>query len=155
MKIAHIGFHKDVFKPSLLKSIAVFLVFVFAWTNLGIYQVVYAATTSNSQHPAVSSERNNSKELSGFPPDKGETRGLEGIIKRIRERAEKAEGKVKTTGIKSEKAEFQKEKSELDAINTARTSPQFTARTRKLKAFLEKVKPPQKHIKINPNKTTS
>jgi hypothetical protein len=35
-----IGFHKDIFKPSLSKSIAVFLVFVFAWTNLGLYQVV-------------------------------------------------------------------------------------------------------------------
>ncbi len=36
--ISHkIGFHKDIFKPSLLKSTAAFLVFVFAWTNLGIY----------------------------------------------------------------------------------------------------------------------
>ena len=40
MKIIHIGFHKDVFKPSLLKSTAVFLVFVFAWTNMGLYQAV-------------------------------------------------------------------------------------------------------------------
>ncbi len=44
-----IGFHKDVFKPSLIKSIAVFLVFVFAWTNLGIYQVVYATESSNDE----------------------------------------------------------------------------------------------------------
>ena len=41
-----IGFHKDIFKPSLLNSAAVFLVFVFAWTNLGIYQAVYAAKNS-------------------------------------------------------------------------------------------------------------
>ena len=48
-----IGSHKDIFKPSLLKSTAVFLVFVFAWMNMGLYQAVYAATTSRNQHPAA------------------------------------------------------------------------------------------------------
>ena len=44
-----IGLCKDVFKPSFLKSIAVFIVIAFAWTNLGIYQAVYAAITGTSQ----------------------------------------------------------------------------------------------------------
>ena len=64
MKIVHIGFHKDIFKPSLLKSTAVFLVFVFAWTNMGLYQVVYAAESSKEL-----------KSSSGFPL---KIRGTEG-----------------------------------------------------------------------------
>ncbi|MCL4479383.1 MAG: transglutaminase [Deltaproteobacteria bacterium] len=194
-----IGFHKDIFKPSLLKSIAVFLIFVFAWTNLGIYQVVYAATANSGEHQVASSERNNNREFSGFPPDKGDARGLETLVTRIRERSEKAESKIQQVGIKSEQAGFQKEKSELeqadiniraqfkqteqrikglpaviqqrqkaferkyeknlaqlkselDSINTAKTNTQFTARTRKLKVFLDKIKPPSRHIKFNPNK---
>ncbi len=221
MKIVHIGFHKDVFKPSLLKSTAVFLVFVFAWTNMGLYQVVYAATTSSSQHqvantaPSVPSP---DPSPAWVPPGEGQGEGLESLVKRIRERAEKAVGKIPFSptlvkgervpmrgigrgfvNIESEKAGFQKEKSELeqadvnireqfkqtearikglpgiiqqrqkafeskyeknyaqlkselDSINTAKTSSEFTARTRKLKAFLDKIKPPQRHIKLNPNK---
>ncbi len=72
-----IGFHKDVFKPSLLKSTAVFLVFVFVWTNMGLYQAVYAATTSSSQHRVASNEENINKGLSISPPDKGDARGLD------------------------------------------------------------------------------
>ncbi|MCL4479262.1 MAG: transglutaminase [Deltaproteobacteria bacterium] len=201
-----IGFHKDVFKPSLLKSTAVFLIFVFAWTNLGIYQVVYAATANSGEHQVASSERNNNREFSGFPPDKGDARGLETLVTRIRERAEKIQNRVQktevgqqSTEIESEKAGFQKEKSELeqadiniraqfkqteqrikglpaviqqrqkaferryeknfavlkanlDSINIAKTNTQFTARTRKLKVFLDKIKPPSRHIKFNPNK---
>ncbi len=49
MKPNKIGFHKDVFKPSLLKSTAVFLVFVFAWTNMGLYHAVYASTTNSCE----------------------------------------------------------------------------------------------------------
>ena len=47
--VSRTGSHKDIFKPSLSKSTAVFLVFVFAWTNLGIYQVVYAEMDYSSQ----------------------------------------------------------------------------------------------------------
>ncbi len=47
---------------------------------------------------------------------------------------------------------FAQLKAELDSINSAKTSSEFTARTSKLKAFLDKIKPPQRHIKLNPNK---
>ena len=202
MKIVHIGFHKDIFKPSLLKSIAVFLVFVFAWTNMGLYQAVYAATTSSSQHSVTSNERKSSFRHSALDAEsssQNKSQGIESLVTRIRERAEKTESRVEQSGIESEKAGFQKEKSELeqadiniraqfkqteqrikglpaviqqrqkaferkyeknlaqlrselDSINTAKTNTQFTARTRKLKVFLDKIKPPSRHIKLNPNK---
>ncbi len=57
---------------------------------MGVYQVVYAAT-NNNQHPAGSSTGTNSKSISVSPPDKGDERGLESIVKRIREQADKAE----------------------------------------------------------------
>ena len=44
MCVSHVGFHKDVFKPSLLKSTAVFLVFVFAWTIIAFYQIECTGT---------------------------------------------------------------------------------------------------------------
>ena len=75
--VSHIGFHKDIFKPSLLKSTAVFLVFVFAWTNLGIYQAVYAATTSSSQHPGASRAGTTSLSL------RGEAEAISYIVERL------------------------------------------------------------------------
>ncbi len=198
--VSHVGFHKDVFKPSLLKSTAVFLVFVFAWTNLGIYQAVYAAENSKDLKGSSSLPLKVRGTEGSYDSPQGEgSRGLESLIKRIRERSEKAESKIKQVGIESEQAGFQKEKSELeqtdvniraqfkqteakiknlpsviqqrqkaferkyeknlaqlrselDSINTAKTNTQFTARTRKLKVFLDKIKPPSRHIKFNPNK---
>ena len=197
MRVSHVGFHKDVFKPSLLKSTAVFLVFVFAWTNMGLYQAVYAATTSSNQHPAAQKQNNSLFGKEG--PGEISQSNLESLIKRIRERAEKVENRSQAASIESEKAEFLNEKSELeqtdisiraqfkqteakiknlppviqqrqkaferkyeknfaqlkselDSINTAKTNTQFRARTRKLKVFLDKIKPPERHIKFNPNK---
>jgi hypothetical protein len=196
-----IGFHKDIFKPSLLKSTAVFLVFVFAWSNMGIYQVVYAFESSGVQDTEPYTKENPPLSPFGKGGGKGDFRSqdLESIVKRIRERAEKAEGRVQQAGIESEKAGFGREKSELeqanvnireqfkqtearinglpsviqqrqktfesryetnlkqlkadlDSFNSAKTTSEFTARTRKLKAFLDKVKPPERHVKLNPNK---
>jgi len=207
-----IGFHKDIFKPSLSKSIAVFLVFVFAWTNLGFYQVVYAATNgvkrSGVGSSGVQDTEPYTKEnppLSPFVKGRGKgdfrSQDLEGIVKRIRERSEKAQNIIQKTDIESEKTEFQKEKSELeqadinireqfketeqrlkaahlpaqilqrqykfekeydkhfkqlkadlDSLNSAKTTSEFTARTRKLKAFLDKIKPPKRHVKFDPHK---
>ncbi len=126
-----VGFHKDVFKPSLLKSIAVFLMFVFAWTNLGIYQAVYAAKSTKEPNTSSSLPLKVRGTEGSYDLHQGEgASGLEGIVKRIREHAEKAESKipfspplVKGEGVpmqgmgrgfnlESEKAEFQKEKSE-------------------------------------------
>ncbi len=165
---------------------------------------------SSSQHRVASSEGNINNRLSQSPPDKGDARGLESLVKRIRERAKKIEGKIPLSpplakgerggfNIDSEKVAFQREKSELeqadinirtqckqteqrikglplviqqrqkaferkyekryaqlksklDSINTAKTSTQFTARTRKLKAFLDKIKPPSRHSTFNPKK---
>jgi hypothetical protein len=198
-----IGFRKDIFKPSLSKSIAVFLVFVFAWTNMGIYQVVYAFESSGVQDTEPYTKENPLL----FPFVKGGGKGdfrsqdLEGIVKRIRERSEKAQNIIQKTDIESEKTEFQKQKSELeqtdinireqfketeqrlkaahlpaqilqrqykfekeydkhfkqlkaelDSVNSAKTSSEFKARTRKLKAFLDKIKPPQRHVKFDPHK---
>jgi len=115
-----IGFRKDIFKPSLLKSIAVFLVFVFAWTNLGFYQAVYAAT-NGVKSSGVQDTEPYTKENSPLSPfvkggGKGDFRSqdLEGIVKRIRERSEKAQNIIQKTDIESEKIEFQKQKSELE-----------------------------------------
>ncbi len=227
-----IGFHKDIFKPSLLKSTAVFLVFVFAWTNLGIYQAVYAATNSTgikgsgakgvgnsgvqdtgSSSPSFPRNRESSLQFTNQSPEQA----LEKVVERIRNTIGKpaivipaplSAGSTsagiqpspsvipETSGIQSEvikeRAELDKAdvsirqqfkqteqrikglpaviqqrqkafertyeknlaqlKSELDSINTAKTNTQFTARTRKLKVFLDKIKPPQRHAKFNPNK---
>ncbi|MCL4479387.1 MAG: transglutaminase-like domain-containing protein [Deltaproteobacteria bacterium] len=213
-----IGSNKDIFKPSLLKSTAVFLVFIFAWTNLGIYQVVYAATTNSGEHQVANSESKPSS--SSFPRNRESSfpdKELEKALERIRETISKPSTSIpsplsagstsagiqpspsvipETSGIqtelKQERTELDKAdvsirqqfkqteqrikglpaviqqrqkaferkyeknyaqlKSELDSINTAKTNTQFTTRTRKLKAFLDKIKPPQRHIKFNPNK---
>ena len=194
--VSHVGFHKDVFKPSLLKSTAVFLVFVFAWTNMGLYQAVYAAENSKESKASSSIPLKIRGTEGSYDSLQGEgARGLESIVKRIRERAGKVEVIVQQaqvrqqgTEIASQKAAFQNEKSELeqaditirsqfkqteqrikglpsviqqrqkafekkyeanfaqlksklDSINTAKTNSEFTLRTRRLKAFLDKIKP--------------
>ncbi len=210
-RFSRIGFHKGVFRPSLLKSIAVFLVFVFAWTNMGIYQAVYAAENYKESKASSSFPLKKRGTKGSYDSLQGEgARGLESIVKRIRERAGKVESKIPLSpplakgerggfNIESEKVAFQREKSELeqadisirsqfkqteqrikglpsviqqrqkafekkyeanfaqlkselDSINTAKTNTQFTARTRKLKSFLDKIKHPSRHIKFNPNK---
>ena len=157
--VSRIGFHTDVFKPSLLKSTAVFLVFMFAWTNLGIYQVVYAAENSKDLKGSSSLPLKVRGTEGSYDFPQGEvSRGLESLVTRIRERAEKIESKiplspplVKGEGvpmggmgrrffdIESEKAGFQKEKSERvqSDINIRAQLKQTEARIKDLPSVIQ------------------
>jgi chromosome segregation ATPase len=195
-----IGFHKDVFKPSLLKSTAVFLVFVFAWTNMGIYQVVYAATTEHTQNTKIPAQPFPESKVSGTQSGiQGSAQSLEKTLKDIEDTVTQTQKSSNAAELKSNQQRFAASRDEiagldaqmqnqfkqtearikslpsvimqrqkafekryeqnlkqlkasLDSVSNAKTTSELTVRAKQLKTFLDKIQPPQRHVKLNPNK---
>lgn len=160
------------------KHLSYLILFFFAWTNLGIYNIVYAAAEGGKQPSAISGQQKAKTAEEKFQESLERLReavGKEDSAKIKAERAEiekqdaeikkqfkETEEKIKglPDAIKQRHRDFIKKyeehlktlKGHLDGIEKAKSKTEAKVEVEKAKAFLEKTKPPKKHVPLDPNK---
>ncbi len=161
-----------------LKPIIYLILFFFCWTNLGIYNIAYAAASGSNQPSAISGQQKAKTAEEKFQESlerlsdavgkedsakiKAEKTELEKLDVEIKKQFKETEEKIKglSEAVKQRHRDFVKKyeenlntlKGHLDGIEKAKTNTEKQQANAKIKDFLEKTKPPKRHVPLDPNK---
>lgn len=161
-----------------LRPIIYPILFFFCWTNLGIYNIAYAAANGSGQGSVAGGQlktRNAEEKFQEFLDKirdgvekedrqkvKTEKAKLEKHDVEIKKQFKDTEDKIKDLpeAIKQRHREFVRKyeenlsalKGHLDGIEKAKSKAEEKVEVEKAKAFLEKTKAPKKHVPLDPNK---
>lgn len=162
------------------KHLSYLILFFFCWTNLGIYNIAYAAAeggnvgaplavpnSSKAKSPEEKFQESLERLRDAVGKDdsakiKAERAEFEKLDVEIKKQFKETEDKIKglPEAVKQRHRDFVKKyednlntlKGHLDNIEKAKGKAEVKIEVEKAKAFLEKTKPPKRHVPLDPNK---
>lgn len=160
-----------------LKPIIYLILFFFCWTNLGIYNIAYAAANGSGQGPVAGGQQKAKSPEEKFQESLERLREAVDKEDTVRIKAERAEIEKQDVEIKKQFAETEEKikglpeaikqrhrdfvkkyeenlntlKGHLNDIEKARTKAEIEQANAKIKEFLEKTKSPLKHPPFQPS----